>query len=313
MTPRRAPAGPHAPGRTRLRATVAAVAALALTASGCGRTHHQAAAPAPTPAVAAVPELTTLLPSIAPPSPKPPPELPSAKVLAAAYVKAGAGSPHLSPQKVPAWATVPPDATIAVPVDPAAGLPVVTRPGGPAVKTLVSPTDKGAPLALPVFGHAGNGAWTKVLLAQRPNQSYGYVKSSLVRETPSKWRIDVNQGHHRMLLWYGHTLLANWPVAVGAPATPTPLGEFFVDVIIDTDDPYGAYGKWIVGTSGYSEVYTSFGGDGGDTDALIGIHGTDEQWSIGHSVSHGCVRTPNEDSALLAQLVPLGTPVRITA
>jgi lipoprotein-anchoring transpeptidase ErfK/SrfK len=255
----------------------------------------------------------TLVPSVAPPSPKPKPEVPSVKILTAAYTKAGAGSPRLAPQRPPVWATVPADAAIAVPVDPAAGLPVVAHPGGPAVKTLASPTDKGAPLALPVFGHTADGAWTKVLLAQRPNQTYGWVRSALVRERPSKWRIDVSESHHRMLVWYGRTLLASWPVAVGAAATPTPVGEFFVDVIIDTGDPYGAYGKWIIGTSGYSEVYTSFGGDGGDTDALIGIHGTDEQWSIGHSVSHGCVRTPNEDSALLAQLVPLGTPVRITA
>ena len=309
MTPAPVAARPRAPRR----ALAAGLAAGALITAGCGTHHAATVTPAVAASVAVAPPLASLLPTVVPPKPKPKPEMPSAKVLNAAYTKAGAAVPHLSPQKVPSWAHVPADATIAVPKNAAAGLPVFTTPAGAQIKVLSSPTDKDAPLALPVFGHTVNGVWTKVLLAMRPNHTYGWIRSGLVTETPTKWRIDVNQAHHRMLLWYGPTLLANWPVAVGAPATSTPVGEFFVDVIIDTDEPYGAYGSWIVGTSGYSEVYSSFGGDGGDTDALIGIHGTDEPWSIGHSVSHGCVRTPNADAALLAQLVPLGTPVRISA
>jgi len=44
----------------------------------------------------------------------------------------------------------------------------------------------------------------------------------------------------------------------------------------------------------------------------IGIHGTNEAWSIGRSVSHGCIRLPNSvDRRVFAQ-TPLGTPVIIT-
>jgi hypothetical protein len=42
-----------------------------------------------------------------------------------------------------------------------------------------------------------------------------------------------------------------------------------------------------------------------------GIHGTDEPESIGHSVSHGCVRLRNEDIARLYPMVEVGTPVYI--
>lgn len=39
------------------------------------------------------------------------------------------------------------------------------------------------------------------------------------------------------------------------------------------------------------------------------IHGTNAPSSIGHSVSHGCVRLRNEDIARLYTMVPVGTPV----
>jgi L,D-transpeptidase-like protein len=42
-----------------------------------------------------------------------------------------------------------------------------------------------------------------------------------------------------------------------------------------------------------------------------GIHGTDDPSSIGHSVSHGCVRLRNEDIAKLYDMVEVGTPVYI--
>jgi lipoprotein-anchoring transpeptidase ErfK/SrfK len=42
-----------------------------------------------------------------------------------------------------------------------------------------------------------------------------------------------------------------------------------------------------------------------------GIHGTDEDWSIGHAVSHGCVRMHIPDVEQLYPLVPLGTPIYV--
>lgn len=41
------------------------------------------------------------------------------------------------------------------------------------------------------------------------------------------------------------------------------------------------------------------------------LHGTNKPETIGHSVSHGCVRLRNDDIALLYQIVPMGTPVFI--
>ncbi|KAB3530498.1 L,D-transpeptidase family protein, partial [Alkaliphilus pronyensis] len=43
-----------------------------------------------------------------------------------------------------------------------------------------------------------------------------------------------------------------------------------------------------------------------------GIHGTDTPESIGTAASRGCIRMYNEDVEELYDIVPLGTPVRIT-
>jgi lipoprotein-anchoring transpeptidase ErfK/SrfK len=66
--------------------------------------------------------------------------------------------------------------------------------------------------------------------------------------------------------------------------------------------PFGTAQRRYLGTLGTRRLDL---GDG------YGIHGTDEPESIGHSVSHGCVRLRNEDVEKLYPMVPIGTPVYI--
>ena len=43
----------------------------------------------------------------------------------------------------------------------------------------------------------------------------------------------------------------------------------------------------------------------------IGIHGTSEEWTVGTSASHGCIRMHASDVEQVAKLTPVGTPVLI--
>jgi lipoprotein-anchoring transpeptidase ErfK/SrfK len=43
----------------------------------------------------------------------------------------------------------------------------------------------------------------------------------------------------------------------------------------------------------------------------VGIHGTNEDWSIGSRASHGCIRMHVGDVIALYPRVPIGTPVLI--
>ena len=44
----------------------------------------------------------------------------------------------------------------------------------------------------------------------------------------------------------------------------------------------------------------------------IGIHGTVAPWSIGHRVSHGCIRITNENILELVELVEVGMPIIVS-
>ena len=105
-------------------------------------------------------------------------------------------------------------------------------------------------------------------------------------------------------------MIRTFPIAVGKPSTPTPVGHFFITELLKQPDPGGVYGPYAFGTSAYSDVLMHFGNGG---NGQIGIHGTDQPWVIGTSASHGCIRLYNRDIAWLSQHIPIGTPVRISA
>jgi lipoprotein-anchoring transpeptidase ErfK/SrfK len=47
----------------------------------------------------------------------------------------------------------------------------------------------------------------------------------------------------------------------------------------------------------------------GNKDTLFRIHGTNEPWTIGHSVSSGCIRMLNQDVLDLYERAPVGAKV----
>lgn len=148
--------------------------------------------------------------------------------------------------------------------------------------------------------------WYRVRVAHWPNGTTGWVRSTDVATTKLRVRIVVDVSAHQLTLYRaGHVVLRS-PAAIGKPSTPTPLGTFFVTQRFVVDPPTGAYGPRALGISAFSNVLRAWR-DGGP----IGIHGTDETFSIGKPVSHGCVRLPNDLIIKLFAVTPLGTPVVI--
>jgi len=188
-----------------------------------------------------------------------------------------------------------------------ASLPVYSTPGGRVLTRLSNPNSWHDQLVL--LATARSGDWLKVLLPIRPNGSTGWVASSSVHVTWDPYRVVVDLSAHRLtLLDVGRPLLRA-PVAVGAKSTPTPRGTFYITSLLRPPHPAGAYGPYAFGLSGYSPVLKSFAGGPGE----LGLHGTNASWSIGRSVTHGCVRVRNGVITMLAGRLPLGTPVVVTA
>jgi lipoprotein-anchoring transpeptidase ErfK/SrfK len=140
----------------------------------------------------------------------------------------------------------------------------------------------------------------------KPNGVTGYVRAAVVETTHVRSRVVVDISGRRLTLYRKGRRVLRTPVAVGSPATPTPTGSYYVNQRLIPSDPSGPFGPAAIGISAYSTVLTSWAQGG-----PIGIHGSNEPWSIGHAVSNGCIRVRNAVLRRLFRVTPAGTPVTI--
>ena len=159
---------------------------------------------------------------------------------------------------------------------------------------------------------AKNGReWIRVLMPARPNGRAGWVlRDRLGRIHHATKQLHLNRHYHRAVLW-SKNKRSSWhriwsaPIAVGKQSTPTPGGTFWIREKIRSLRSSNIYGPWAFGTSAYS-VLSDWPGGG-----VVGLHGTNQPWLIGRSVSHGCIRIRNHDIAKLARHLEVGTPLII--
>nr|WP_274363554.1 MULTISPECIES: L,D-transpeptidase [unclassified Paenibacillus] len=119
----------------------------------------------------------------------------------------------------------------------------------------------------------------------------------------------IDKSRHRLQVFLNDHVVYSFPVATGRGEL-TPEGEFtianktknpwYVRKNIPPGDKRNPFGsRWIginvPNTGGYK----------------YGIHGTNNPFSIGHSVSSGCIRMRNKDVEWLYRHIPLGTRVII--
>ena len=124
-----------------------------------------------------------------------------------------------------------------------------------------------------------------------------------LRILQGNFHIVVDVSENTLTLYSGEKFVIFYPVATGAPDTPTSLGEFvIVNKLIEPEwrgfphnDPANILGtRWLgINKPGY------------------GIHGTTKPETIGTHATLGCIRMLNEDVEELFDLVPAGTVVRI--
>lgn len=105
--------------------------------------------------------------------------------------------------------------------------------------------------------------------------------------------IDIDR--RNLSLYFDGTLYATFPVAVGKPESPTPIGEWHIAA---KDRNWG---------TGFGSRFMKLDVPWG----MYGIHGTNKPWSIGRAMSGGCVRMYNRHVERLYDLVEVGTKVRI--
>jgi lipoprotein-anchoring transpeptidase ErfK/SrfK len=118
--------------------------------------------------------------------------------------------------------------------------------------------------------------------------------------------VEVDLSAHRLTVRRGQDVLFGSRAGIGAPASPTPAGHYFVTDRVAFPGG-GSLGTFAFGISGIQPNLPA-GWSGGDQ---LAIHGTNDPSSIGRSESAGCVRVSEATLHRLEPLLRLGTPVVI--
>jgi len=119
-------------------------------------------------------------------------------------------------------------------------------------------------------------------------------------------RIVVSIPDRKAALVEQHSVVRVYPVAVGAPGSPTPTGEFKIVTRIP-HPTYYAPGV-VLGPGKRNPLGTRWLGLNRKG---YGIHGTNVPRSIGRRASHGCVRMRNRDVEELFAKVAEGDVVEL--
>ncbi|MFI6576759.1 L,D-transpeptidase family protein [Nocardiopsis sp. NPDC050513] len=185
---------------------------------------------------------------------------------------------------------------------------VRTEPGGDEVlETLASPNDFGEDRTFLV--ERVEGDWLEVLLPIRPNGSTGWVRSDEVTLTSTEYRVEVDMSGFAFTVLEGEEEVRSGTIGTGESETPTPAGRYYFTELLEPPDPEGPYGVYAFGLSGFSDTLEQFAGGPGQ----LAVHGTNDEDALGRQVSHGCIRVSNDDVTWMAENLPIGTPVEISA
>jgi lipoprotein-anchoring transpeptidase ErfK/SrfK len=148
--------------------------------------------------------------------------------------------------------------------------------------------------------------WYRVQLPLRPNGSTGYVRANAVWLGRVTTRIVVDLSERRVSLFRRGRLIIRATAAIGASATPTPPGRYYVNQRLIPRNRRGPYGPAALGISAFSNVHTGWTQGG-----PIAIHGTDQPQTIGRRATNGCIRLHNQVVKRLFRATPAGTPVLV--
>jgi lipoprotein-anchoring transpeptidase ErfK/SrfK len=134
-------------------------------------------------------------------------------------------------------------------------------------------------------------------------------------DTPkAQTKIVIHVPSRTLSLWAGGQLLKRYPVGLGRPGFPTPVGSFRILRKLkhpSWENPYLSAGKMVLPAGDDNPLGTRWMGFHAVAHGEYGIHGTDQPQTVGKYSSHGCVRMRITDAEDLFERVSVGTQVEI--
>jgi lipoprotein-anchoring transpeptidase ErfK/SrfK len=191
--------------------------------------------------------------------------------------------------------------------------PARPRLHGPATRTIgpVAPLAHGQAQLRVVARRAVAGRWfVRVLLPERPNGSSAWIAADRVVLLRTRWHVHVNRRARRLVITRGGRRVRSARIVVGAPASPTPAGEFALSERVAQRSAHGFVGPWVLALTAFSGTYRQFDGGPGRV-AIHGRGGASLRDPLGTARSHGCLRVANTLVRWMARHLQAGTPVTI--
>jgi L,D-transpeptidase catalytic domain len=191
-------------------------------------------------------------------------------------------------------------------VQPGEEVELRDAPGGKLIDTLADETEFGAPRTLWITEI--RGAWFGVRTPEIYN-GVGWIRDdrTVLEVAETRYWITADTSAQLLELHHGNKVLDRFPVTVGSPGSPTPLGDHSVTDGLAGPGVGPYYGCCVLALTGHQPNLPPnwIGGD------RIAIHGT--PGAVGGANSAGCLRASDPDMVSLFARVPLGTPVFIRA
>ena len=170
-------------------------------------------------------------------------------------------------------------------------------------------TYHGRPEVVLVLGHRelDGRQWLRIRYAGL-GPRVGWVKENALSPW---WRLHrtlivIDRARPELRLLRKRKVVMRVPVGVGAGASPTPPGHYYIRERLALSSITSIYGALAFGTSAFSRYRTDWPGGG-----QVGIHGTNQPELIPGHISNGCVRLRNDDVLDLGSQIDVGTPILI--
>ncbi|MFN0206353.1 MAG: L,D-transpeptidase [Planctomycetota bacterium] len=164
--------------------------------------------------------------------------------------------------------------------------------------------------------HVGIGLLAKMNRLADPNIVPGHKDLRVPIDSLS---IRVFTKSYSLILYLGDYALDVFPIGIGKPETPTPIGKFEIVEIQHLDKYKREATRWVRPEDGkelyYGDAEYPFGRrflKFAPPVEHYGIHGTDRDDAVGNSISHGCVRMFNSDVEVLASFLDPAMAPRIS-
>ena len=187
--------------------------------------------------------------------------------------------------------------------------PVLLRaaPRGRRLARLGTRTEFGSPRVLGVLRR--RPGWLAVQAPELANGRVGWIPAASTRLGATDVSVRLDRGRRRLSLRVAGRTVRAFPVAVGRPGSPTPLGRFSVTDKLLPTNPGSPYGCCALALTGH-QTKLDPGWPGGDR---LAVHGTPLPETIGRAASLGCMRADEGDLRALLRRVPLGAPLFVRA